>query len=119
MQLSERISLALYTVNGEIFALYTFSRFSRFSNIDENIYNLNITYIMPYRVINSKNVNLSPNETANFCKFATVYIRENIFIHIMCKGFSHDLMSMSLTNYQSIMTLSLDHFKNLNFVVAL
>ena len=43
------IYIFIFTVNVDIFALYIFLRFSRFSNIRENIYNLKITCIMPNR----------------------------------------------------------------------
>ena len=39
--------MRLDTVNVKSFALYLFSRYLRFSNICENIYNLKITSIMP------------------------------------------------------------------------
>ena len=39
----------LHTVNVEFFALYIFSRFSHFSNIRENIYNLKIYFCIPHR----------------------------------------------------------------------
>ena len=71
----------LYTVNVEIFALYIFSRYSRFSSIRENIYNLKTSYIMPHRGNIIKNANLSPRDIANFRKFAKIYTRENIYIH--------------------------------------
>ena len=66
------------TVNVEIFTLYIFSRYSCFSNIRENMNKLKITCIMPYRASNIKN--LSPREIANFCKFAKIYTRDNIFV---------------------------------------
>ena len=70
-----------YTVNVDIFALYIFLRYSRFSNFRENIYNLKTSYIMPHRSNIIKNANLSPREIANFRKFAKIYTRENIYIH--------------------------------------
>ena len=55
----------LATVNVEIFALYILSRYSRFSNIRENMYNLKITYIIPHRGINIKNAKSTRN-----CQFS-------------------------------------------------
>ena len=43
-----------HTANVEIFALYIFSRNSRFSNISEYMYIVKITFIMPYRGNNIK-----------------------------------------------------------------
>ena len=65
-------------VNVEMFALYIFSRYSRFSNIRENIYNLKFSYIMPHRTNIIKNANLSSREIANFCKFVKIYTREKV-----------------------------------------
>ena len=69
------------TVNVEIFALYIFSRFSRLSNMGENIYNLKITFFIPHTSNKIKYANLSPREIANFRKFAKIYTRENIYVH--------------------------------------
>ena len=46
-KVSTCLTLECNTVNVDIFALYIFSRYSRFSKIDENIYNLKTTCIMP------------------------------------------------------------------------
>ena len=70
-----------HTVYVDIFALYIFSPYSRFSNIREDIYNLEITCIMPHRVYNFKNANVSPREIPNFRKFAKICTRENIYVH--------------------------------------
>ena len=56
------------TVNVDIFVLFIFLRYSPFSNICENMYNLKITYIMAHKGNNIKNAKLSPHEIANFHK---------------------------------------------------
>ena len=71
-------------MNVEIFALYIFSRYSRFSNIRENTYNLNKILVLCHRDINIKSANSNPREIANFRKFAKIYTRENIYIHSIC-----------------------------------
>ena len=69
-------------MNVEIFTPYVFLRYSHFSNICENIYNLKITCIMPhYYGNNIKNANLIPCKIANFRKFSKIYTRENIYVH--------------------------------------
>ena len=69
------------TVNVEILALYVFLRFSRLSNMRENIYNLKTTFIIPHTSNKIKYANLSPREIANFRKFTKIYTHENIYVH--------------------------------------
>ena len=64
------------------FALNIFMRYSGFSNIRKHMYNLKITCMMPHGGNNiKKNVNTSPREIANFCKFAIIHRRENVNVH--------------------------------------
>ena len=72
------------TVNVDIFALYTFSRYLRLSYIRENMYNVKLSFSMPYRVNNIKNVNLNPHEIAYFLKLANIYTRGNVYVHSIC-----------------------------------
>ena len=69
------------TVNVDIFALYIFSRYSRLSNIRENMYIVKITYIMPHRGKNIKIANANPREIVDFRKCAKIYTCENIYVH--------------------------------------
>ena len=56
-------------MNVDIFALYIFSRYSRLSNICENIYIVKITFIMPHRGSNiKKKAKINMREIANFGK---------------------------------------------------
>ena len=75
------LSLEIYTVNVDIFALYIFSRYSRLSNVRENMYIVKITYIMLHRGNNMKNAKINPREIANFRKCAKIDTRENIQVH--------------------------------------
>ena len=68
-------------MNVEIFALYIFSRFSRLSNMRENIYNVKLTFIIPHTSNKIEYANLSPCKIANFRKFAKIYTRGNIYFH--------------------------------------
>ena len=69
------------TVDIDIFALYIFSRCSRFLNVRENMYNMKITFIVPPKGNTVKNANINPREIVNFRNFAKMYMRENIYIH--------------------------------------
>ena len=71
----------LPTVYVEIFALYIFSRYSRFSNIRRNIYNLQISYIMPHGENIIKNVNLSLGKLP-------IFVNSGKFIHAKISTFS-------------------------------
>ena len=64
-------------MNLDIFALYIFSRYSRLSNIRENMYIVKITVIMQHRGKNIKYANINLREIDNFRKYAKVYIHEN------------------------------------------
>ena len=67
-------------MNVEMFALYIFSRYSRFRNIRQNMFIAKITFIVPYRPIdnNIKNANIDLREIANFRKFAKMYVHAKI-----------------------------------------
>ena len=56
----------IYTVNVHIFPLYIFLRYSRLSNVRENIYIVKITFIMLHRGNNTKNAKINLCEIANF-----------------------------------------------------
>ena len=69
ISISIMISLLLiisYTVNVYIFALYIFSRNSRFLNLRENIYTSKITFIITYRANYTQNANFNTHEIAHF-----------------------------------------------------
>ena len=42
---------------------------------------MKVTLIMSFRDSIVKNANLNPHEIVNFCKFAKIYTRKNIYIH--------------------------------------
>ena len=63
-------------MNIDIFALYIFSRYLRFLNVRVNMFNVKITFIMPFR-----GTNLNPCDIASFLQFANIYTRENIYVH--------------------------------------
>ena len=67
-------------------ALYIFLRYSRFSNIRENMYNLKMTCIIPHSGNNIKSANFeSTQKLPYFRKFAKMYTRENIYVHSIYK----------------------------------
>ena len=67
-------------MNVEMFALYIFLHYLRFSNNCKNMYNLKITCVMPHSGNDIKHANLTPREIANFHKFANLYAHENVYI---------------------------------------
>ena len=70
-----------HTVNVDMFALFIFSRYSRLSNIRENMHIVKTTFIRPHRGKNIKNANINLCEIANFRKCAKINTRENIYVH--------------------------------------
>ena len=76
------------TVNVDTFALYAyiFSRYSRLSNIRENMYIVKITFIVTHIGKNIKNANINQREIANFRKYAKIYTRENIYVHSISRS---------------------------------
>ena len=77
------LSIKIITVNVDIFALYIFSRNSRFLDMRENMYPSKITFIIAYRTSCTKNANFNTREIAHFCKFVKIYTLENIYVHSM------------------------------------
>ena len=75
------IHIHVNTVNVEIFALYIFSRNSRFLEMRGNIFNMKNTFIIGQRAKNTKNANFNPSEIAHFVKSTTIYTRENIYVY--------------------------------------
>ena len=69
------------TVNEEIFALYSFTRNSRFLNIRKNIHTVEIAFIVAQNASYSKIANYNPSEIAHFHKSVKMYTRENIYIY--------------------------------------
>ena len=71
------------TVNVEMFALYIFLSYSRLSHIHQNMYNIKISFTMPYRanIYKIKNANLYSREIDNFLKFAKIHTREHMYVH--------------------------------------
>ena len=61
-------------MNVDIFVLYIFSRYSRLSNVHEDMYIMKITFIMPDTGNNIKNANLNPREIANFRKYVKITV---------------------------------------------
>ena len=59
------------TVNVDIFVWYIFSRYSRFKNVRENMCNVKITFIMPFRGNIFKNANINPREIVIHAKIST------------------------------------------------
>ena len=76
----------LDTVNVDIFALYIFSRYSRLSNVRENVYKVKITCIMLHRGKHIKDAKINPRKIANFRKCAKIYTRENIYVHMYSRS---------------------------------
>ena len=77
------IKSLLNTVNVEIFALYIFSRNSRFLEMREHIFNVKNIFIIGQRAKNTKNANFNPSEIAHFVKSAKIYTLENIYVYSM------------------------------------
>ena len=77
------MNISLHTVKVDIFALYIFSRYSRFSNIRENMYIVKINVKLPHRGNNifKKNANINLCEIANLRESTKMYTRGNIYVH--------------------------------------
>ena len=52
-----------------------------FLNVRENMFNVKITLIMPFRGNIVQNANLNPHEIACFLQFAKMYTPENNYVH--------------------------------------
>ena len=75
MQKMPKLIRLFPTVNVQFFALYIFSRYSRFRSVRENMYIVKSSFIMP-DIDNNLRI-------ANFCKFVKVHTHENIYVHSM------------------------------------
>ena len=74
------------TVNVDICSLYIFSRYSRLSNLGENIYIVKITYLMPDRGSNIKNAKINLAEILKIFGKARTFKYAKISTFTVCRS---------------------------------